>query len=545
MPARTHNGHALTAEQNEAVDAALELPPVLRIEAFAGSGKTSTLAAIATALAFEAPDTGSGLYLAFNRAIADDAQGVFPPTVEARTIHSLAYGAMIRTIPEMKTRLNTRLTGKNVALLLRTGAWGPFGAPGVGALVLDTLERFCNSSDAEIGPQHVPGRVADRIRVEARTNHPIEMEMLRQLAARGVTVGDAGLVGPATDADRGWYRENRETIDEIRNPAAAIRAARKHLAGLAAELWDRMQTHPGTPLTHSAYLKAWALTHPQLPADYVLADEAQDLNGVMLELLAEQEVPVFFVGDAYQEIYGWRGAINALELVGGRSCRITQSFRFGQPIADLATWILRRDLGADVAIRGFDPIRSRVVTDGSGGPADAVLGRSNAAVLNELLLLAEAGHRVFLVGGSRSFLWLVESLDALLRGRPATHPDLADFNHWTELKEYVETESGRDLAAVVKAVETHGADRLLRALATCPEREADADVVLSTAHRAKGRQWPRVRLLGDFRLRPEDGEERETGTPWSPEESRITYVAATRGQLEIDVTACRDLARAA
>jgi superfamily I DNA/RNA helicase len=538
---RQAEGHPLTAEQNRAVELALTRPDVLRIEAFAGAGKTSTLAAIATALAIETDQCYSGIYLAFNKAIATDAKGKFPPTVEARTVHSLAYQAIAPRM-DLRTKLAGRLNGRRVADILQLGGWGPFSREGVGSRVLDTVERFCNSADDEIASHHVPGRIADHLAVAAKTNHPVETDMLRQMAGRGISVKSGQIAGPVTDADRAWLKANRDAVDAITNPERAARTAREHIAGLAAQLFDRMVRDPRMLITHSVYLKLWALSRPVLDAEFILFDEAQDANPVMLSLLAHQRAPVIYVGDRYQEIYGWRGAVNALEQVGGKSCRISQSFRFGQPIADLANLILNRDLDADVQIEGFDAIRSRVVTDGTGSSPDAILGRSNAAVLNELLLLAEGGRKVHLVGGSSQFLWLVESLDQLLHGRPASHPDIADFGTWEELRDFTETESGRDLAAVVNAVENHGAERLLRALKTCPENERAADVTLSTAHKAKGRQWPRVRLLGDFRIREDEDPDRKSSLPWSPEESRILYVAATRGQLEMDITACRGLA---
>ena len=59
----------------------------LVIKAFAGASKTSSLVMIANALHKKGK---SGLYLAFNKAIADDAKGKFPASVDCRTIHSLA-----------------------------------------------------------------------------------------------------------------------------------------------------------------------------------------------------------------------------------------------------------------------------------------------------------------------------------------------------------------------------------------------------------------------------------------------------------------------
>lgn len=56
--------------------------------------------------------------------------------------------------------------------------------------------------------------------------------------------------------------------------------------------------------------------------------------------------------------------------------------------------------------------------------------------------------------------------------------------------------------------------------------EASADVVISTAHKSKGREWQSVQLAGDF---PDEA-------AGSDAELRLLYVAATRGRLELDVS---------
>jgi superfamily I DNA/RNA helicase len=56
--------------------------------------------------------------------------------------------------------------------------------------------------------------------------------------------------------------------------------------------------------------------------------------------------------------------------------------------------------------------------------------------------------------------------------------------------------------------------------------EKQADVVVSTAHRAKGREWNDVRLQGDF-LHVDD---------MDSEDLRLAYVAITRAQRTLDMT---------
>jgi len=78
-------------EEQQAVIAATEKHNRTKVYALAGTGKTATLRAIA-----ERFPRKRILYLAFNRAIADEARGKFPRNVEVRTVHSLAYAQVGR-----------------------------------------------------------------------------------------------------------------------------------------------------------------------------------------------------------------------------------------------------------------------------------------------------------------------------------------------------------------------------------------------------------------------------------------------------------------
>lgn len=75
-------------DEQEAAAIAFEAGDHLAIQAGAGTGKTTTLAMLATGT------VRRGRYLAYNRAIASDAAARFPATVTCTTAHSLAYQAL-------------------------------------------------------------------------------------------------------------------------------------------------------------------------------------------------------------------------------------------------------------------------------------------------------------------------------------------------------------------------------------------------------------------------------------------------------------------
>jgi superfamily I DNA/RNA helicase len=45
-----------------------------------------------------------------------------------------------------------------------------------------------------------------------------------------------------------------------------------------------------------------ALSNPVIAADFILLDEAQDTNPVVLEVLRKQSAQMIYVGDKYQRI---------------------------------------------------------------------------------------------------------------------------------------------------------------------------------------------------------------------------------------------------
>ena len=79
----------------------------VKINAVSGSGKTSSLIAIAEHL-----NVKNGLYISYNKAIAKEASEKFGSIIDCRTIHSLAYGFTVKhfnlkLVPTLKPRIIT------------------------------------------------------------------------------------------------------------------------------------------------------------------------------------------------------------------------------------------------------------------------------------------------------------------------------------------------------------------------------------------------------------------------------------------------------
>jgi len=79
--------HLLTEEQKKILEAVHRGESLIKVNAFAGTGKTFTLTQIAHSL----PKYYKGLYLAFNKSIQEEAKTKFPSNIKVKTTHGLAY----------------------------------------------------------------------------------------------------------------------------------------------------------------------------------------------------------------------------------------------------------------------------------------------------------------------------------------------------------------------------------------------------------------------------------------------------------------------
>jgi len=112
----------------------------------------------------------------------------------------------------------------------------------------------------------------------------------------------------------------------------------------AERAWNDIRAVNGAlPFRHDHYLKLWQLTRPRIGADYMMFDEAQDANPVIVAVVQDQSgLQKVAVGDSCQAIYGWRGAIDALATWPATTrLHLSQSFRFGPAVAEEANkWLV-------------------------------------------------------------------------------------------------------------------------------------------------------------------------------------------------------------
>lgn len=422
-----------------------------RVIAVAGSGKTSTAIEYCRHRA-QSPI----LYLAFNRSVREEAvrklraAGLTNVTVE--TAHSLAFRRF-----NVGSRFQLHPTGgyKAAEVVTMFGLTGKKPADYGLALarhVLDLVNYFCSNSHRRL--------------------------------------------------------EDVDYVPTVKDPKSR-QFALKHLGRireLAYELLKRMFQRQA-PISHDAYLKFWSLTDPRLSFRHVLFDEAQDANGSMLDIVTRQQhTEKVLIGDPHQSIYAFRYAINSLSQVDYPQFTLTNSFRFGQNIAELAMKALRLK-----SLLGIDGSDVRIFGKGKSTKKEqrAVIARGNLALLDQAIseMLKGQVTKPSFIGGIGSYTYLSEggSLFDILylsmgKKDKVRDPFIAAFGSLDELKKYTEETDDREVKLLLEVVEKYGPS-LFDFIKLLRERQVDGsecDTVYSTVHRAKGLEFDCVQLTEDF-----------------------------------------------
>lgn len=127
----------LSEEQEEILEASKRifessLDGIIQISARSGSGKTFMLSTIANTL-----NPNNGMYLAYNKAIADESKHKFKDTITCRTTHSMAYGNIVKNLGLKVGFFNY----KNITERLEFEEK---------LIIVDIIEKFCLSDSTDI-----------------------------------------------------------------------------------------------------------------------------------------------------------------------------------------------------------------------------------------------------------------------------------------------------------------------------------------------------------------------------------------------------------
>ena len=496
-----------TPEQQAVVDAAVDGQNIA-VQACAGAGKTSTLIAVANAIG----SRRSMLYLAYNTALAKEGEKKFPPgLVLSKTTHGLAYGPMCGYRGAVWPGQSPgNATGRRVADVLGlrpvTFETRTIPAPSLGYMVTATIAAWCHSADDRLGQRHFRlGKWADVL-------IPPEAAILRETVVPAAAELAERLLPERERGDKA-YRGNQIT---------------------------------DLPFTHDMYLKQYVrmvvagrVAPPR--EQLIMVDEFQDSNALILQLvrhLASLGRQIIAVGDPFQQIYEWRGSVDALSQVEvDQRLRLRQSFRFGPETAHVANAWLRQSFGLEEDLVFGNPAKSTPVARSLRLPeATMILCRNNKSVAEHAVVLSDAGMTVLLPKG-QDVAREIGDIETLRNGgTPSPNSDYAIFSSFDELMEHAESDDGKRIKTLLKLMDTHGAATLIDKMKAAGDayRTGRKDgIVICTGHASKGLESARVLLDTDFNPRKsrKDRDDQEIeGSGMTDEDARILYVAMTRAQ---------------
>ena len=139
----------ITKQQKEIISA-VQKYKTIKINAFAGTGKTSTLKMIANRY-----DTKKILYLAFNSSIKNEASSIFPNNTDIKTTHGLAYGAIKKhTNIDLSKLRNYRAIDISKEFEISYNQ---------ALATLKIFDAFCNSAQSEIIKDDIEHKTAKKM----------------------------------------------------------------------------------------------------------------------------------------------------------------------------------------------------------------------------------------------------------------------------------------------------------------------------------------------------------------------------------------------
>jgi AAA domain/UvrD-like helicase C-terminal domain len=311
------------------------------------------------------------------------------------------------------------------------------------------------------------------------------------------------------------------------------------IASYIKEYWLTLiyENHPAK-ITHDVYLKLFHQSEPILDCDVIYLDEAQDSNPVTLNIVMMQEhCQKIIVGDKYQSIYAWRGAVNAFEHIeqdkSFKQCFLTTSFRFTQEIADKATSLIKL-LGEDKKIIGL----GRAGIDAQSRFTKATIVRTNSTILSYLLQAYEEDKKVYCLADLKDLFSKMYHISALRFDEKVKFPnsELVRFKNYKQLLSEAEHDVnlGNLLNITSRLANSGGLHSTITKLkSVITEDVSSADFTLTTAHKSKGLEWDEVTLSQDMLIVKED--ETLEGVLFEVQCLELLYVALTRAKYRVNL----------
>jgi len=292
------------------------------------------------------------------------------------------------------------------------------------------------------------------------------------------------------------------------------------------------------------------------PKDWILVDESQDTNparrALALAMLKPRTGRMIFVGDDRQAIYGFTGAdsdsmAQLKHVTSATTLPLNVTYRCPKSVVQLAQSIVADITAHDSAPQGVvRAIEYNDLFDSALTKADAILCRNTAPLINCAYALISAGTPCRVEGREigtglikLARRWKVSALDKLL-DKLEEYEARETAKLMSQDKESAVEGLQDKLACLRLMIERvtrkglHSVNDLVAEITTMfgdvKEGQVADVLMLGTIHRSKGREWPRVFILGRTRFLPSPYAKKE----WQQvQEQNLEYVAITRAQQEL------------
>lgn len=539
----------LTDEQEAILEKFLEGKNI-SINAYAGSGKTATLAI----LAYNVLQSKKGIYCAFNTSMAEEAAAKFTDNVQCMTTHSMAYKKMLMKYPAERligninysvlnsifqfnpvTHDSCLLVVEEEAFPITVKSYGNKVAADVTASITKFLQKFDDTVDrTDLNLDGGYAYTSNISLLRELINGTIQFKKFsdRDLIIEryfGSNVLQAiKMLGKAPPAQKLKALINNRVVKRkfIRsglqinyNPSYE-----EFVLKCVRDVWKRMNDKDDTiPLTHDGYLKIWARTEPKLVGDFIFVDEAQDSSDVIFNLINNQKhMQCVVVGDRYQQIYEWRGAQNIMDRFPDfEQLKLTKSFRLTPATAALANIILEKHCN--------DRITGLMTYVGEPETTCYLFNSGDALINKAFELLADGVTDLRILGGVKSICALLFDARSIISGEIVDRVEspLFGFNGWDAVKEHYEDKSGNEskdetnktAKKLITLIDKYSVESLINLFS---KDNPDAKITLSTVHAAKGLEFDKVIF--------ETNKMRYLSSKELAERDRVHYVAMTRSK---------------
>lgn len=478
---------APTAEQQAIIAAALSTSDNLLISALAGAAKTSTLEMVANQL----PPKLNGIFLAFNKKIADEARHKFPSNFTVKTLNALGHAIWRQTVG--------------------------------GNLRLDTRKCYNILSDIIAG-------LSSDDQKEAWDSSGFVLKSVQSLKAGGYVPNACHAAHPSQrlldDADI--------TLELPEEPSPLELDLILEVSRLSIEQAFSGIIDFGDQILMPAVFKATYPIHT-----LIMIDEAQDLsqlNHMMLNKLYRRRI--IAVGDQNQAIYGFRGAhetgmAEMKKLFDMKELHLSCSFRCPPAIVEHVLW-----RAPNMTAWEGNPHQGEIFHSTLWNLSDlpdncAVICRNNAPLFALAVRLLATGRYPNLWGNDigAGLLKAMKTFGPRNTSQEQALVSLAQYHH-------DKAQRVRNLASLQDRVDCIKV--FLQAKPTLGEAMDYATQILNaqgrvnfmTGHKAKGHEFDHVFFL-DSELLGDQGQE-----------NNLRYVICTRAQQTlsyIDTIGCEEL----